>query len=435
MSYRKYYLYKKQYSEDGGVTWSDVEPIEKVTSGESIGTYDTLVECENPTPPGGTKWVATFTGGTTTSAACDASSAITSGEVSSDVASIEIGDCVTSIDERAFVNYTRLTSVTIPDSVTTIDNLAFQRCSSLTGITIPNSVTYIGNTAFFYCYRLASVTIGNSVTYIDNGAFDSCTGLSSITVEATTPPSLGSNVFYGTNDCPIYVPCSSVSAYRSASGWSNYALRIHGIPPCEEPPKWVATFTGGTTASAECDSSSAITRYEVRSDVASIQIGDCVTSVGYGAFSGCSSLTSVNIPSSVTTIGSYAFQRCTSLTSINIPSSVTTIGSYAFNRCTSLSSVTIPDSVTSIGFNAFSNCTSLTSVTIPSSVTSIDSYAFASCTGLTSITAEAVTPPTLESGAFDGTNNCSIYVPAASVQAYKSASGWSDYASRIQAIT
>ena len=407
VGYDLHVLEEHQVSNDGGVTWTTTG----TTTGSLIEAYSR--DCGyTPTPTGGTKWVATFTGGTTTSEACDASSAITSGEVSSDVASIEIGDCVTSIDERAFVNYTRLTSVTIPDSVTTIDNLAFQRCSSLTSVTIPNSVTYIGNTAFFYCYRLASVTIGNSVTYIDNGAFDSCTGLTSITVEASTPPSLGSNVFYGTNDCPIYVPCSAVSAYKSASGWSNYASRIHGIPPCEEPPKWVATFTGGTTSSAECDSSSAITRYEVRSDVASIQIGDCVTSVGYGAFSGCSSLTSVNIPSSVTTIGSYAFQRCTSLTGI-----------------------TIPDSVTSIGFNAFYNCTSLTSVTIPSSVTSIDSYAFRNCSGLSSVTVEATTPPALESWAFDGTNDCPIYVPSASVQAYKSASGWSDYASRIQAIT
>jgi len=40
----------------------------------------------------------------------------------------------------------------------------------------------------------------------------------------------------------------------------------------------------------------------------------------------------------------------------------------------------------------------------------------------------------LGTSAFDSTNNCQIYVPAASVDAYKAATNWSSYASRIQAI-
>jgi len=70
------------------------------------------------------------------------------------------------------------------------------------------------------------------------------------------------------------------------------------------------------------------------------------------------------IPSTVTSIGWGAFMGCTSrLTSVTIPNSVTIIGDSAFISCTSLTSVTIPNSVTSIGVNAFISCTSLTSVT------------------------------------------------------------------------
>ena len=72
---------------------------------------------------------------------------------------------------------------------------------------------------------------------------------------------------------------------------------------------------------------------------------------------------------------------------------------------------------------------------IPNGVTTIEDYAFYQCSSLTSITVNATTPPTLGGeNCFDNTNNCQIYVPAGSVNAYKTATNWSEYASRIQAI-
>ncbi|MCH5335707.1 MAG: leucine-rich repeat domain-containing protein [Alistipes sp.] len=203
----------------------------------------------------------------------------------------------------------------------------------------------------------------------------------------------------------------------------------------------------------------------------SVTIPDSVTSIGEGVFLGCSNLTSITIPNSVTTIGDWAFYNCSSLTSITIPDSVTMIGWGAFRDCSNLKAFygkfasadnrclivngvlksfapaglteyTIPDRVTEIGDDAFRDCSSLTSVTIPDSVTEIEGSAFRDCSSLTSVYCKAATPPTLESDVFkyyyyNGVykileNLTAIYVPRESVEAYKAAKNWSDYAHLIQ---
>ena len=78
---------------------------------------------------------------------------------------------------------------------------------------------------------LTSVTIGDSVTTIGYSAFYKCWSLTSVYCKAVTPPALsGSNVFYNnaSSGRAIYVPMESVEAYKSASGWSNYASFIVG---------------------------------------------------------------------------------------------------------------------------------------------------------------------------------------------------------------
>ena len=87
-----------------------------------------------------------------------------------------------------------------------------------------------------------------------------------------------------------------------------------------------------------------------------------MTSIGAGAFSGCSSLTEVTIPEGVTSIGAGAFQSCDSLTKATIPEGVTSIRDSVFEGCSSLTEVTIPKSVTSIKYAAFYDCGALATV-------------------------------------------------------------------------
>ncbi|MBR7183467.1 MAG: leucine-rich repeat domain-containing protein, partial [Alistipes sp.] len=173
--------------------------------------------------------------------------------------------------------------------------------------------------------------------------------------------------------------------------------------------------------------------------ITTYNIPDGVTQIGDYAFEYCSGLTSITIPNSVTEIEDCAFSYCSRLASITIPGSVTEIGFESFWYCSGLTSITIPDSVTKIGGYAFCRCDSLTSITIPNSVTVIGYYAFQNCSNLTSVFCERTTPPTANFegysswDAFDyNAADRKIYVPAESVDAYKEADGWKEYADAIE---
>ena len=68
------------------------------------------------------------------------------------------------------------------------------------------------------------MSIGNSVTSIGYEAFCCCRGLNLIRCDAITPPSLGSDVFYGVNKsiCKLVVPDQSISLYKSAKQWRDF---------------------------------------------------------------------------------------------------------------------------------------------------------------------------------------------------------------------
>ena len=129
-------------------------------------------------------------------------------------------------------------------------------------------------------------------------------------------------------------------------------------------------------------------------------------------------------------IGCYTFETLGEHTITYELDDPTIISASQFNQV-NLISVQLPVGITSIGDYAFID-DPFTNIEIPNSVTSIGEGAFTGCHNLTSITVNATTPPTLGEYAFGSTNNCPIYVPDDSVQAYKTA--WSDYADRIQAI-
>ena len=365
--------------------------------------------------------------------------------------SVSLPEGLTSIGNYTFNNCPALTSVELPSSLTTIGENAFDGCSSLTKIKIPKGVTWIGYNAFYNCTSLASIAIPKGITRIE--FLNNCTSLTSIVIpEGVISISLGG--------------CTSLKSITIPEGVTDVYFSGCSSLTSIVIPEGVTSV--GYCAFSDCSSLTSIVIPEGVTSIGEWAFGNCtsltsivipegVTSIGEWAFGNCTSLTSIVIPEGVTSIGSYAFCNCTSLTSIVIPEGVTSIGGDTFNGCTSLTSIVIPGSVTSIsgsafygcsnltsielpesltsiGGSAFNGCSNLTSVVIPEGVTFIYGYAFSGCSSLTSFTCLAVNPPTYELIFGNDIYTGPIYVPAASVNSYKAAYGWKDYASQIQAI-
>ena len=328
------------------------------------------------------------------------------------IISIRIPNNVTSIGAFAFRDCSRLVSVILPTSLSLIGDSMFNGCSSLVEITLPESITGINARAFLGCLSLSSINLPNSITYIGSYAFAGCEALFSLAIPDSVT-SIGSFGFYGCKSLNAITIPKDVYKVESSTFRDCSSLVSVTIP---QSVTIIESY-----AFNNCNS------------LSSIVIPESVNLIGKGAFSECSNLTSIDLPR-IRVLDDLTFFRCKSLKTVRIPDSVYSIGSRAFEQCDGLVSIVIPDSVTTIGEAAIRECHSLASITIPKSVTMIGSHALRYCEQLSSITVNALTPPEGGDGMFIGTNNCPIYVTSESVETYKTAKYWSEYADRIQAI-
>lgn len=212
-----------------------------------------------------------------------------------------------------------------------------------------------------------------------------------------------------------------------------------------------------------------------------LDLPEGLNSIGDHAFSDCKGLVNITIPGSVTIIGENAFWDCASLKKIIIPDNVAIIGASAFYGCSGLEYMYIGSGVAEFGYAPFSGCTgvlvchspissevfeksnfrqatfggrcvklsesafcadycktdssasahsTIKTIILEESVNVIGAYAV-NTSSLEYVYCKSTTPPQGANTMFySGVKK--IYVPIGSAEAYKTASYWKNYASKIE---
>lgn len=265
------------------------------------------------------------------------------------------------------------------------------------------TIIYFGEEAF-YNTGITELSLQNCILYFDaNSVFSNCKNLT--TVDCTGLITIADDI------ASQYINSIPSGIFSSCSKLSSINLEVTDIVEIKG-----SAFRGCV----------ALTQ---------INLPSSLTKIGNSVFYN-SGLTSIVIPESVTEIGQYIFMECKSLTTVTLPNNMTLIPYQIFNKCTALTNVIIPESVTKIDGYAFMECSSLTALTIPAAVTEIGNYALqiGSTDNKATITFKSTTPPTIPYPSVFKTSTLNkIYVPSASVEAYKTADKWTSLAAYIEA--
>lgn len=307
----------------------------------------------------------------------------------------------------------RFYNIVLPDDLTTIGRRAFRHQSISGSLIIPEGVTWIGDQAFLECVNLTGIlSLPSTLRGISYMAFEGC----KFTCELLLPQNLNSLGF---------------RAFCQCSGLYGNLILPEGLSEIEE-----SVFSGCSNLSGDLNIPKNVKKIENGAFVGCsglngrLTLPDGLESIGNDAFSSCRFRGQLILPSTLKSIGSNAFIYNMFSGELKLPSSLQGLGSNAFVGCSRISgTLEIPENITAIKECTFASCRSIEKLVLPSTMDVIQSGAFQDCYGLGSIVCNAVNPPYVESSAFGGVSksNVVVEVPEASLAAYRTASGWSDF--------
>lgn len=402
--------------------------------------------------------------------------------------SITIPESITEIDNGAFSGCSGLTTISLPKNLTTLKSQTFWECIALKSITLPQNLTSIESSAFLDCSSLQFINIPKGVSVLDENSFLGCTSLKEVIFEdGSEDLLLGYNAF---NDSPLetvylgrnltYSHSGSGIFYASETlksltiGDNVTEVKTYQFENCDNLTSVVmgngvtkigsqAFCSCSNLASVEHSASNLVLESQAFDGCVSLKSFDLdgVISIGDGAFQN-TGLESIHFPASVQSVGYVPFSGMKRLKTITVAKDFNADLKWGMPNCTAIENITveegntrydsrencnallqkettdvfllvgtkksfIPSGVTIIGPYAFMSIPVSEDIVIPNSVKRILGYAFAG-TKPESITCQSVVPPVLEGQVFaDVDTSTPLYVPAASISDYSTATGWSEF--------
>lgn len=316
------------------------------------------------------------------------------------LSSLQLPSGLTSIDMGAFEGCSGLTSVSLPSGLNVISSGTFAGCYNLKSVQLPSDVKSIAREAFRNCTGLTSLELPSGLTKIEEGAFSGCSNIVSIYAYMPDPPLFdGEAKDFPTcfnENCTLYVPKKSYSAYMVAPGWGDF--------------KTIAKFNPD------------LIRDWVTKNVA--QAGTLSTVIGEDK----ENITKLKLTGNLNDTDVQYLEemiREAALQELNLKDALLyTINVCRFSDCKSLTSLVLPDVLQRIEKGAFGGCTGLTTISLPAGLEYMYG-AFHGCTGLTSIYAN-MPAPLQDAYSFEGVDksHCYLYVPKGSLDAYRQDEEW-----------
>lgn len=299
-------------------------------------------------------------------------------------------DNLRAIGPRAFQEQPLKGSLIIPEGVKEIGEGAFGGCNNLTGtLSLPSTLEIIGELSFSACGFTCELLLPQNLNKIEEKAFFNCYGLYGNLILPEGLSKIESGVFCNCKNLTgnLIIP-QNVKEIKSEA--FNYCSGLNG----------------------------------------KLTLSEGLEYIGLQAFYCCNFRGPLIFPSTLKGIGDNAFSYNMFSGELKLPSSLQELGSGAFACCPRIiGTLEIPENITAIKEQAFLGCISIEKIVLPSKIDVIKSDAFENCFGMESIVCNAVNPPYVENGAFDGVSksNVVVEVPEASLAAYRTASGWSDF--------
>ena len=320
-----------------------------------------------------------------------------------------------------------LKKIILPNLCTGIADCAFQDCQYLEEVKIPEGCKSIGNSAFHDCKSLLSVDIPSTMTAIGGAAFCNCSKLQSITfAEDCHLSKISGQCFWGTAFTTFTLPSQIKKISYNAFSECKF-LREFVIP------EGSALRSIEQNAFVNCSNLSTL----------SISKDSKLASIESGAFYSCP-LTSLYIPQFLTSFKSTWDTSNTKSVTIHPENQYfVNIDSIIYGRQDKnvvylpkdiKGTIHIPEFITKITDRMFCDIKRVTTIELPTSLTSIDNYAFAGCSGLQRIISKSTNAPVVNVSSFEEmpVGNTTLYVPASSVDTYKS-NGWNIFR-KIEAL-